>query len=175
MPIPHWNNKSSKQLIILSLNVGRGAQAHEIALNEAHMNSVDILLIQEPYIFRERSRRITKKHPSYEAFSSSDDWAIARPRVMSYVRKGIGLNSQQVFPLSSHDLMVLRLSKTDGQSIDIWNIYNAPPGSLGTNILQTLGTLATSIFRNNCLLQGDFNLHHTWWQPSWPRSPSPGA
>ncbi|KAI0991532.1 hypothetical protein K3495_g16655, partial [Podosphaera aphanis] len=22
---------------------------------------------------------------------------------------------------------------------------------------------------------GDFNLHHTRWQPSWPRSPSPGA
>lgn len=94
---------------------------------------------------------------------------------MSYVRKGVGLHSQQVYPLSSHDLMVLRLSKTDRQSIDIWNIYNAPPGSLGTNILQSLRTLATATFRNNCLLQGDFNLHHTWWQPSWPRSPSPGA
>ncbi|KAI1005321.1 hypothetical protein K3495_g2897 [Podosphaera aphanis] len=54
------------------------------------------------------------------------------------------------------------------------NIYNAPPGSTGGNALETLYSLSLP-FRGAFLMKGDFNLHHTRWQPSWIRSSSQGA
>lgn len=57
---------NNSPLIIISLNVGRGTQAHEIALNEDNQISADVVLKQEPYIFSDRSRNITKRHPSFE-------------------------------------------------------------------------------------------------------------
>jgi hypothetical protein len=58
----------------MQVNVNKGSSNHEIALNLAFLNQIDILLIQEPYIFKQDlSRRITKRHPSYEAFSPMDD------------------------------------------------------------------------------------------------------
>jgi hypothetical protein len=38
-------------LTILQLNVGRGPAAHEIALSLAYSSDIDIILIQEPYIY----------------------------------------------------------------------------------------------------------------------------
>jgi hypothetical protein len=96
----------AKPLTILQANVGRGATAHEIALTIANDSSIDILLIQEPYVFADRTRRISKAHPMYESFAPLDDWII-RPRVISYVRKGSGLQADQVRPVTSRDLTFL--------------------------------------------------------------------
>ena len=60
-------------LTVLQINVGRGAISHELALTIAHDSHIDILFIQEPYIFADRSRRITKRHLAYEAFTPLDD------------------------------------------------------------------------------------------------------
>ena len=168
-------SNSSRPLTIFSLNVGRGAQSHEISLNEAHSISADIILIQEPYIFHDLTRRITKKHPSYDTFSPAADWSNSRPRVISYTRKGVGIQSEQKHTGISNDLLLLSLSSSDSQSIKILNIYNAPSSSPGPSSLLSLFELSPSLFSGNCLILGDFNLHHHWWQPSWPRSPSPGA
>src|SRR4051794_27893944 len=53
----------AKPLTILQANVGRGATSYEIAFSLAHDSLIDIILIQEPYIFTDRKRRITKSHP----------------------------------------------------------------------------------------------------------------
>ena len=55
----HQYRRKLRPVKILSVNVGRGAQAHEIALNQAYQANTDIILIQEPHIFHDRSRRIT--------------------------------------------------------------------------------------------------------------------
>lgn len=160
------NNRSNapKPLSILQINVGRGATAHEIALALGNESLIDIILIQEPYIFIERTRKITKFHPMYEAFSPSDDWE-TRPRVMSYARKGVGLNTTQLRPCSSGDLLLLQVRHRNLTPLNIINIYNAPPGSrddgVAVDLLLTLpGTLWRSAF-----LAGDFNLHHFSWNP----------
>ena len=64
-----------KPLRLLQINVGRGGPSHDLALAHAQEEHIDLLLIQEPYIFHERHRRITKRHPSYECFSLNDDWS----------------------------------------------------------------------------------------------------
>lgn len=165
---------NTRPITILSLNVGRGAQNHEIALNEAHLSSADIVLIQEPYIFHDRLRRITKRHPSYQSFSPVDDWTKTRPRVISYVRKRLNLNTEQIHT-SSSIILILRLNSSTGKTLNIFNIYNAPYFPDSVSAINVLYKLPRTYFRGSCLLQGDFNLHHTHWQPSWHRSPSPGA
>ena len=63
----------AKPLTILQINVGRGATPHEIALSLANDSLIDIILIQEPYIFIDRKRKITKFHPMYKSFTLLDD------------------------------------------------------------------------------------------------------
>ena len=53
------------QLTILQINVDKGGPQHEIALSTAYDEQTDVVLIQEPYISRDFSRRITKRHPSF--------------------------------------------------------------------------------------------------------------
>src|SRR3954463_2361865 len=102
-------------LKILQLNVGRAPAAHEIALTLAYTSDTDIILIQEPYIFKDLSRQITKKHPSYECFSPTDGWAISgRPRVLTYVRKKMGIRTSQLRPFTTNpealsDLLFLQV------------------------------------------------------------------
>jgi ribonuclease HI len=154
----------AKPLTILQANVGRGATSHEIALSLAHDSLIDIILIQEPYIFTDRKRRITKSHPVYESFTPLDDWE-TRPRVISYVRKGAGLHATQLRPCSSRDLIFLQIQTRNTAPFTIANIYNAPTGStdagLAVNLLQST---PHSLWRS-AFLAGDFNLHHPNWDP----------
>jgi hypothetical protein len=61
-----------------------------------------VLLVQEPRLFSERDRRITKKHPSFECFSPVDTFENT-PRVMTYVRRGVGLRATQERLLPQED------------------------------------------------------------------------
>lgn len=128
--MPRNHSRPAKPLTVLQANVGRGATAHEIALALAHHSKIDIILIQEPYIFSDRTRNITKFHPLYESFSPADDWE-SRPRTMSYVRKGAGLKISQLRPCPSRDLVFLQILTQNHAPLNIVNIYNAPPGSAG--------------------------------------------
>ncbi|KIM92476.1 hypothetical protein OIDMADRAFT_139595 [Oidiodendron maius Zn] len=90
----------SKPLTLLQINVGKGGLSHEIALSYAFSEKIDLLLVQEPYIYKDLPRRITKRHPSFECFTPIDDWTSRQPRVLTYVRKGAGLQASQTRPLT---------------------------------------------------------------------------
>ena len=62
-----------KPLTILQTNIGKAATLHEIALSLVADSLIDVILIQEPYVFTDLSRRITKSHPLYESFTPVDD------------------------------------------------------------------------------------------------------
>src|SRR5271165_4607979 len=83
-------NSLVKPLTILQANVGREATLYKIALLLASSSFVDIVLIQELYIFSDCTRKISKAHPMYKSFTPLDNWT-TRLRVMSYVCKGTGL------------------------------------------------------------------------------------
>src|SRR5271165_460571 len=160
--MPRPRNGPAKPLTILQANVGRGATAHEIALSLANSSFIDIILIQEPYIFSDRSRKISKAHPMYESFTPLDDWT-TRPRVMSYVRRGSGLHANQLRPVTTRDLIFLQIQARNAPGITIINAYNAPPGSTNPGeainaLVKLPPNLLTSTF-----LAGDFNLLHPRW------------
>lgn len=173
---------ASIHLTILQLNVGRGAPAHEIALSLASEQTIDILLIQEPYIFSDYSRRITKRHPSYECFTPTDNWADhGRPRVLTYIRKDSGIRASQLRPplnnpLVQPDILFLCITSPCSQSLLVTNIYNAPYGATRSGkAAEALRLLPTSFFSQPTIIAGDFNLLHSRWQPSLQRGPTPGA
>ena len=166
-----------KPLQVLQINVARGAIPHELALTHAFQHGVDIILVQEPYVFHDLPRRITKKHPAFECFSPTHSWQL-RPRVMTYVRKGTGLTAEQLCPLndeadSTRDLLLLRVV-SPSRSVTIINIYNAPSGCAGAGAATAaLRVLPRDMISGRCLLGGDFNLHHPRWQPAFPGSSAP--
>jgi hypothetical protein len=162
--------RPAKPLTVLQINVGRGATPHEIALSLANDSLIDIILIQEPYIFTDRKRKITKFHPMYESFTPLDDWE-TRPRVMSYVRKGVGLNTAQLRPCTSRDLIFLQIQARNTLPLNIVNAYNAPIGSTGAGTAVDLLTELPRTLWRSAFLAGDFNLHHPNWDPDHP-SPS---
>ena len=110
-----------KPLSILQVNVGRGATPHELALSLANDSLTDVILIQEPYIFTDRSRKITKFHPMYETFTPLDDWTI-RLRVMFYVRKGLGIHIDQLRPVLTRDIILLQLQSRNTLPLTIVNV-----------------------------------------------------
>src|SRR5580692_4134907 len=122
-------NRQVKTLQVMQVNVGKVSASHDIALSFAHDYHFDIILIQEPWIHRDRLRRISKRHPAYRCFSPVEDWA-NRPRVLTYVRKDPQLHAAQLRDggESSRDLLTIQLAAW-GQQICFINVYNAPPGS----------------------------------------------
>ncbi|KAI1003407.1 hypothetical protein K3495_g4797 [Podosphaera aphanis] len=134
-----------------------------------------MILIQEPYIFRDPLRRITKRISSYECFSPVDNWTL-RPRVLTYLRKGAGLHASQRMPLpanntAARDLLLLDVTGPMGRNLSVYNVYNAPPGS--ENVGEAVKALIqyTSVRpRDRTFLAGDFNIRHFRWQPSAPHN-----
>ena len=163
---------------ILSVNVGRSSTAHTLSLETAFCASIDILMVQEPYIHRDLSRRITCTHSAFESFIPNDDWS-CRPRVITYTRRDTGLNFEQDRPeplsnQSTSDVLFLKLKSSNNHFLTIINIYNAPLGAINPGAaLNLLFSLPSNFSFKNCILAGDFNLHHSNWQPSYSGKPLP--
>jgi hypothetical protein len=66
-------NGLAKPLTIMQANVRKGATSHKIVLLLANSSFVDIVLIQEPYIFSDCTRKILKAHLMYKSFTLLDD------------------------------------------------------------------------------------------------------
>lgn len=101
MSYKHYRAKAPLRLF--QINVGKGGSTHELALTTAYDEKADIILIQEPYIYSDPQRRITKRHPAYECFTPVDNWS-SQPRVLTYLRKGAGLQAEQLRPIPSIDI-----------------------------------------------------------------------
>lgn len=159
---------SLKQLSILQINFGRSWAAHETALQLAYEQQFHAVLIQEPWVFPDHSRRLSKQHLAFSQFSPVEDWS-DRPRVLTYIRQLPHLSATQApFGPPCRDLLAISVSSSQ-QPILLVNIYNAPSGSIDEH--QGLGALLlTSIPALPCLVVGDFNIWHPSWQTTSPPS-----
>ena len=151
-------------LQILQLNVGRNWEAHETALQLAFENNCHAILIQEPWVLSDRSRRLSKHHPSFHQLAPIEDWS-ARPRVLTYIQKHPHLKAELVpFGPPSRDILAVQIN-TPQRTAFLVNIYNAPHGAVDEGQgLESLMTQTTPSLP--CLIAGDFNLQHPIWQSS---------
>ena len=84
----------------------------------------------------------------------TDDWDLG-PRVLTYVRKGIGLLYTQRRPTAigpnsaaTADLLFLEIASSTYQLILVVNVYNAPLGSNGAGTAaRALTSLPTLMFK----------------------------
>jgi hypothetical protein len=164
--------QQAKTLQVMQANVGRGSASHDIALGFACDHHFDIVLIQEPWIHRDKPRRISKKHPAYRCFSPVEDWT-NKPRVLTYVRKDPQLYTTQLRDNRApcRDVLMVQVAAW-GQQILFINVYNAPPGSKDPG-LGVQNILAQELSQQPILVAGDFNLKHPLWQAN--TSPNPQA
>lgn len=154
----------SRPLSVFQANTARNSTSHELALEFAFDSLIDVIFIQEPYIFSDRTRRITKRHPAYETFIPQDDWT-ARPRAITYVRKGSGLRIAQLRPFTTRDIVYLQLQTRNSLLVTLINLYNAPTGS--TDAHSALNSLLSSPPPSSpTFIAGDFNLLGQRWDPS---------
>jgi hypothetical protein len=93
------------------------------ALHLAFLEKMDVVCIQEPFTFPGTR---TQNHPGYDCYAPVDSWDSTyaehreeeRPRVMTYVRKGAGLKTQQRRTMASRDMLWI-----DINGFAILNIY----------------------------------------------------
>ena len=158
--------RPAKPLKILQINVGRGATLYKLALSLANDSFINIILIQELYIFTDCTRRITKFHPMYKTFTPLNNWQIC-PWVILYIRKSAGLTTAQLWPCTSRDLIFLQIQARNTTPLSIVNTYNAPIGSTnaGAAVNNLLG-LPAALWQF-AFIAGNFNLHHLNWNSDY--------
>ena len=149
----------NRDLQVCWANVGKGSTSHITILHVAFTEMMDVVCVQEPFTFPGTR---TQNHPGFDCYAPVDAWndedpdrrEAERPRVMTYVRKGVGLKVQQRRPIHSRDLLWL-----DVNGYAILNAYRQP---LSLEVIDYVTHLAPP---SNCLIGGDFNAWHDMFEP----------
>ena len=84
---------------------------------------------------------------------------------MSYVRKGAGLNTAQLRPCTSRDLIFLQIQGQNTLPLNIVNAYNAPTGSTGAGTAVDLLTELPQTLWRSAFLAGYTTLTRTLTTP----------
>ena len=149
-------NNRPKTLKVYQANVGKTPEAHDIALALADAEDFDLVLLQEPWSKWEDGRCETKTHPAYKVFAPVNFWdsTSTRPRVMTYVRHNLEVDTNQIRPIETRDILWITTN-----NVTIVNIYRDP------SIRNLLPALFDWHIPEKCLIAGDFNARHHSWEP----------
>src|SRR6187402_2443992 len=153
------STKLPRDLTVLWANVGRIAEAHNTILNLAEEQKVDIVCLQEPWV---GTRTTTQTNPTFQLYAPIDSWdwddlnqkEVARPKVLTYVKKSNNIKTQQRRPFESRDLLWLNVN-----GYSILNVYRQPGNDTTLEYITNLRPPA------KCLIGGDFNVHHDHFEP----------
>jgi ribonuclease HI len=148
-----------RDLLICWANVGKIGPAHNSILNVALEEGIDVLCVQEPWT---ETGTKTQTNPAFYLYAPVDSWdwedleqkELARPRVLTYVRKSPDLGIQQRRPIQSRDLLWLNVN-----GYSILNAYRQP----GTD--SVIDYVTKLVPPPKCLIGGDFNVHHDFFEP----------
>ena len=122
-----------------------------------------MICIQEPSTYPGTR---TQNHPGYDCYAPIESWESTdatqreaeRPRVITYVRKGAGLRTQQRCLIHNRDLLWL-----DVNGYAILNVYRMPVREpVPNDIIHYITHLSPP---PSCLIGGDFNALHDMFEP----------
>jgi len=116
-----------------------------------------ICLLQEPWWDRNGHPPTL---PGFDTFTPSP----TKPRCATYVRRTSGLTATTVFTAQDSFLGTTITTLHNQKTFTLFNFYSPGRAEPLAAILPTL-KLPT-----DCLLMGDFNAHHPWWQGPLPRT-----
>ena len=159
------------QIRVLQLNANRDRAVMETILDRAATTHVDIICIQEPWILRKKDDRndftspTTISHSSFISIfpNSPGQW---RPRTLVYVSRFLSIQTSRVDALSTDPDLIAMDIRGKGLSFLLINAYNEKSQEEGRNQYTVERTLATIQPNRPILACGDFNAHHSWWDPT---------
>ncbi|POS86558.1 hypothetical protein EPUL_002249, partial [Erysiphe pulchra] len=158
-PLP--SNPTFKRISETLINVGRGRISHNLALQLANEENADVVLIQEPWIYRDLNSKEFATHHNYDTFSPLSTWD-TRPGVITYIKKSQVYRPFQSTIYSSPYILKVTILPNN-QKLNIWNVYYAPTNSI--NVGDGLSGLLNSS-DNRFFIGGDFNFKHPTWDSS---------
>jgi hypothetical protein len=138
------------------LNCARGQATTISALQDFARKPENIIcLLQEPWCDRHGN---PPSLPGFDTFTPTP----TKPRCVTYVRHTSGLIATTVFTAQDSFLGITVTMPNTQKKFTLFNFYSpGRPEPLAT-ILPTLN------LPMDCLLMGDLNAHHTWWQGPLP-------
>jgi len=149
---------SAHKIRILVHNCARSTNIMQSILDSA-VGRVDLILLQEPFPLKSSTPIL---HPSFQPILPPSN---RRQRTMAYISTTNPFLKVTPRPDISNDsdLQVLDVSTPSIPTTRVLNIYNEElPGNISTprTIERTLTTLTLP---TRCILAGDMNAHHPWW------------
>jgi len=145
-------------LTVAWANVRKQRDSHIIILQLCFSERIDVICVQEPSVYLDSK---TQNHPGYDLYAPVPTWGegterereAQRPRVMTYVRKGKGLVTEQRQSISRDLLWVVVNDRP------ILNLYRQPTTP------QVIDYIKNLVPPENCLIGGDFNVQHDMFNP----------
>ncbi len=153
------------QLLVFQHNTARCSPTQQTLLNLANQARIDIILVQEPWIF-ERNDPV-----SYSTIQLTNYFTIlpasqTRPRTATYIRKSSGVQfSNRTDLVDNPDLIILEIQEKN--PFYLLNIYNEKDDQNQFTIERTLQNRRLD---KPYLIAGDFNAHHSWWNSKITKS-----
>ena len=163
----------SSSIKLIQINLNRSQAATESALQLAIELKVDLIIVQEPWIYTpspidDYSNSRSVLHPSFTQILPRNNKL--RPRTLAYISKEfkplVCLAASS--PLDP-DLLVIDIIE-GSYKIQLLNIYNEAD-QLGSNTSTLTRCLYDQELYSSSILLGDFNTHHPWWDPLAHQSP----
>jgi exonuclease III len=149
---------------IISLNCNRSSNVVNTILHLA-LHSADLVLLQEPG-FSDDAYVTT--HPQFELLKPPRK-SRKHNRAVAFVAKNNPFLtiSQRPDLRNDPDLQVLEVSTTSIATTTILNIYNETEPV--TNLYTIPRTLISIQLPERCIISGDMNAHHSWWNSTTKR------
>ena len=140
------------------LNCARGQATTISALQDFFQKPENLIcLLQEPWVDRHGN---PPSLPGFDIFTPSP----TKPRCVTYVRHAPGLTATTVVTAQDSFLGTTITTSHNQQTFTLFNFYSPGRAEPLAAILPTL-KLPT-----DCILMGDLNAHHPWWQGPLPQA-----
>jgi hypothetical protein len=140
------------------LNCARGQATTISALQDFAQKTENLIcLLQEPWCDRHGN---PPSLPGFDTFTPSP----TKPRCVTYVRHTSGLTANTVFTAQDSFLGTTITTSHNQKTFTLFNFYSPGRAEPLAAILSTIK------LPNDCLLMGDLNAHHPWWQGPLPQT-----
>jgi hypothetical protein len=165
---------SGKPIRILQINLNRSAPATESTFETALELNIDIIAVQEPWVFPAANNDYTNTRSIiHQGFTQVlPNHGLLRPRTLCYISKnlapGISTSLASTSPRDP-DCLIIDIQNR-GTKIQLINIYNEKDLSGSRVYTLKRGVIPAPLSQNSIIL-GDFNIHHPWWDPLARKSP----
>jgi len=151
-------------------NVNRKKEAHFSVLENCLQKKIDIVLLQEPYLPQINGYHIAINHTAFYTIPPKISPNLSkiekRPRVITYIRKSAQIQFNPRYDIcNDSDLQIIDILGIPEPFL-IYNIYNEKELGAENRLFTIDRLLLHQTMDKPTLLVGDFNLHHTWWNPS---------